>query len=110
MTVYIYIHLKKNRNGEMAMQNLSQLSRLKNQVHIPKIYPEFSSERVLVCEWVDGVKLTDIDKIESLGLDYKEAMKIAIDAFASQIFISGFVHGKKEKEKKKIIICSKKKI
>lgn len=86
--LYIYI-----RNGERAMQNLSQLSQLNDKVHIPKIYPEYSSKRILVCEWVDGVKLTDTNKIESLGLDYKEAMKIAIEAFASQIFISGFVHG-----------------
>ncbi|CAO3634370.1 unnamed protein product [Cunninghamella blakesleeana] len=97
---YIESHIRQEvdfeneaRNGERAMQNLSQLSQLKNKVHIPKIYPEYSSKRILVCEWVDGVKLTDTNKIESLGLDYKEAMKIAIEAFASQIFISGFVHG-----------------
>ncbi|KAI8329942.1 ABC1 family-domain-containing protein [Chlamydoabsidia padenii] len=97
---YIEQHIRKEvdfeneaRNGEKAWDNLKRQPQLKDKVYIPKIYPEYSTKRVLVCEWVDGVQLTDIEKITALGLDYKEAMKISVEAFASQIFISGFVHG-----------------
>jgi aarF domain-containing kinase len=82
------------RNGQQAWDNLTQQPQLKDKVYIPKIYPEYSTKRVLVCEWVDGVQLTDVEKISALGLDYKEAMRTSIEAFASQIFLSGFVHGK----------------
>ncbi|ORZ07137.1 ABC1 family-domain-containing protein [Absidia repens] len=98
---YIEMHIRKEvdfeneaRNGQRAWDHLSQVSDLKDKVYIPKIYPEISTRRVLVCEWIDqAVQLTDREKITDMGLDYKEAMKISIEAFASQIFLSGFVHG-----------------
>jgi aarF domain-containing kinase len=67
---------------------------LQGKVYIPKVYEEYTSKRVLVCEWVDGIQLTNAEVLQKKGIDYKEAMKIAIEAFASQIFRSGFVHGK----------------
>lgn len=72
---------------------MQQEKKLKDKVYIPKVYKEYSSKRVLVCEWVDGVQLTDTQKLKSHGIDYVEAMKISVEAFASQIFRSGFVHG-----------------
>lgn len=81
------------RNAIKADYHIQKQPTLKNKVYIPKVYQEFSSKRVLVCEWVDGVKLTDIDKLKEYKIDYQEAMKISIEAFASQIFHSGFVHG-----------------
>ncbi|ORX46995.1 ABC1-domain-containing protein [Hesseltinella vesiculosa] len=81
------------RNGQRAWNNFLQQPKLRQMVYVPKIYGDISTERVLICEWVDGVQLTDTKKIAHLGLDYKEAMSIAIEAFASQIFESGFVHG-----------------
>ncbi|KAI8393653.1 ABC1 family-domain-containing protein [Radiomyces spectabilis] len=81
------------RNAQKAWHFMQQETSLRDLVYIPRVYPEFSTKRVLVCEWVDGIQLTDRDKIKSAGLDSEAAMKIAIDAFASQIFKSGFVHG-----------------
>ncbi|CAO3601147.1 unnamed protein product [Absidia cylindrospora] len=98
---YIEMHIRKEvdfeneaRNGQRAWDHLSQVPDLKDKVYIPKIYPDISTRRVLVCEWIDqAAQLTDREKITEMGLDYKEAMKISIEAFASQIFLSGFVHG-----------------
>ncbi|RCI01285.1 hypothetical protein CU097_015863 [Rhizopus azygosporus] len=81
------------RNAKKAWEHIQQEKSLKDKVYIPKVYDEYSSKRVLVCEWVDGIQLTDTKSLKSKGLDYKEAMKISIEAFASQIFRSGFVHG-----------------
>jgi aarF domain-containing kinase len=77
-----------------AWDNIQKEPKLKDKVYVPKVYEEYSSKRVLVCEWIDGVKLTDTDKLAQLGLDYKKAMRISVDTFASQIFKSGFVHGR----------------
>lgn len=65
-------------------------------MYVPKVYDEYTSKRVLVCEWVEGIQLTNVDALTEAGIDYKVAMKTAIDAFSSQIFRSGFVHGKKK--------------
>lgn len=69
--------------------------RLYGKVYIPKVYEEYTSKRVLVCEWVDGIQLTNTERLQNKGIDYKEAMQIAVEAFSSQIFRSGFVHGKR---------------
>lgn len=58
------------------------------------MYPELSSKRVLVTEWVDGVQLTDMERLKERKLSLEEAMYTTIEAFSSQIFRSGFVHGK----------------
>ncbi|KAG1460769.1 hypothetical protein G6F56_005872 [Rhizopus delemar] len=81
------------RNAQKAWMHLQKEKSLKEKVYVPKVYEEYSSTRVLVCEWVDGIQLTDRDKLKSQGMDYTEAMNISVEAFASQIFRSGFVHG-----------------
>jgi aarF domain-containing kinase len=48
----------------------------------------------MVAEWVDGVQLTALDELKAIGASPAQAMQITIEAFASQIFKSGFVHGK----------------
>lgn len=48
---------------------------------------------MLVCEWVDGIQLTDANSLKRKGLSIEKAMKATVEAFSSQIFRSGFVHG-----------------
>ncbi|KAI8354585.1 ABC1 family-domain-containing protein [Choanephora cucurbitarum] len=80
------------RNAQKAWRHLQSEKALKDKVYVPKVYHEYSSKRVLVCEWVDGIQLTKKEELEEKGLDYVRAMKTTIEAFASQIFRSGFVH------------------
>ncbi|KAI9022757.1 ABC1 family-domain-containing protein [Phycomyces nitens] len=99
-TDYVESHLRMEadfeceaRNALKAWKHIEEEPRLKGKVYIPKIYPEFSSKRVLVCEWIDGVQLTDTARIAERKLDFNWAMETAIKAFSSQIFKTGFVHG-----------------
>lgn len=47
----------------------------------------------MVAEWIEGVQLTALDDLKAMGASPTKAMQITIEAFASQIFKSGFVHG-----------------
>jgi aarF domain-containing kinase len=38
---------------------VAQDSSLAGRVHIPKVYPEYSTRRVLTAEWIGGVRLSD---------------------------------------------------
>ncbi|CAO3627242.1 unnamed protein product [Mucor fragilis] len=80
-------------NTKKAWKHLQEEKALKDRVYVPKVYDEYSSKRVLVCEWVDGTQLTNVEALKKKGIDHVDAMKTAIEAFASQIFRSGFVHG-----------------
>jgi ubiquinone biosynthesis protein len=61
-------------------------------VHFPKVYMELTSEKVLVMERIDGVRIDDIKGIEAMGLDRKELAKIGVDAYLKMVFEDGFFH------------------
>ena len=61
-------------------------------VYIPKIYAEFVTERVLVMEMIDGVRIDNIAAIDEMGLDRKRLAKIGVDAYFKQTLEDGFFH------------------
>ncbi|NOY42824.1 MAG: AarF/ABC1/UbiB kinase family protein [Planctomycetes bacterium] len=63
-----------------------------DQVKIPEVYPEISTERVLVMEWLDGVPLTDIKRIESAGFDLRAIASVGAEMYLEMIFRHGFYH------------------
>ena len=61
-------------------------------VYIPKVYREVTSSRVLTAEFIEGIKISDIDKIESAGLDRKVITSRGADLVLKQVFKHGFFH------------------
>ena len=39
-------------------------------VYVPKIYHELTTPRILVMEWIDGVKISEEEKIREMGYEY----------------------------------------
>lgn len=52
----------------------------------------FILQRVLTAEYIHGFKVSDVDGIRKAGLDLKDVDKKLVNAFAEQIFHTGFVH------------------
>ncbi|MCL4456143.1 MAG: AarF/UbiB family protein [Nitrospirae bacterium] len=61
-------------------------------VYIPRVYPEFITERVLVMEMIDGVRIDDLAAIDLMNIDRKRIAKAGIDAYFKQILEDGFFH------------------
>jgi ubiquinone biosynthesis protein len=61
-------------------------------VHIPRIYPELSTSRVLTMEFIQGVKISDIAAIEAAGLERETIARNALRAIIKQLLIDGFFH------------------
>jgi ubiquinone biosynthesis protein len=61
-------------------------------VYIPKVYREKSTDRVLTMELVDGIKVSEIDKLETAGLDLKMITDRGADFYLKQVFELGFFH------------------
>jgi len=61
-------------------------------VYIPRVYRQSTTSRVLVMEFVDGIKISDIDKLEAGGLDQKAITRKGADFYLRQIFEQGFFH------------------
>ncbi|MCL6119531.1 MAG: AarF/UbiB family protein, partial [Deltaproteobacteria bacterium] len=62
----------------------------KDTVEIPKIYWQYSAKSILVEDFIDGVKVSDIDELSKKGYDNKVILKIFLNHFFKQIFIIGY--------------------
>ncbi len=59
---------------------------------IPRIYPEFTSDVLLVQAHVEGIPATDIAGVEKASLDKKLLAARGVDAFLKMILLDGFFH------------------
>tara|TARA_Y100001968_G_scaffold333736_1_gene398855 strand:- start:18207 stop:20072 length:1866 start_codon:yes stop_codon:yes gene_type:complete len=62
------------------------------KVAVPLIYREATSRRVLTMEWIDGVKLTNIEKVKNLGIEPEELINIGVNCSLQQLLEHGFFH------------------
>ena len=53
--------INEGHNAEMIAANFAD----RDDVIIPKIYWEYTSRRVLVMEYIDGIKITDITALDA---------------------------------------------
>lgn len=62
------------------------------QIHIPEIYWEATTSRVLTMERMFGVKINDYDALEAEGVNRHLLAKEATDAICKMVFEDGFFH------------------
>jgi predicted unusual protein kinase regulating ubiquinone biosynthesis (AarF/ABC1/UbiB family) len=61
-------------------------------IYIPRVYEEYVSRRVLVLEWVDGIKVNDYTSLDEAGINRLEIAKRTVCAYFYQFFEAGFFH------------------
>ncbi|EKX31985.1 protein kinase, ABC-1 [Guillardia theta CCMP2712] len=71
------------KNGEYFQEIMQNIS----QVVVPRVYPEFTTRRVHVAEWIEGVKLS-----QSESDDVEELVAVGMIAYLTQLLESGFFH------------------
>lgn len=50
-------------------------------------------QRVLTAEWIDGYKISDVDRIKQDRFDIADIDRKLFTIFSEQVFNTGFVHG-----------------
>ncbi len=61
-------YTKEIRNADRIRKNIGN----RENVIIPEAYREVSGKKVLVLDYVDGIKITDTEKLQEAGLDLKD--------------------------------------
>ncbi|NKQ36474.1 MAG: AarF/ABC1/UbiB kinase family protein [Chloroflexi bacterium] len=61
-------------------------------VKVPEIYYEFSTEKVLTMEFVQGVKVTNAAEMDTAGLNRLSLAEDAIRGMLKQLLMDGFFH------------------
>ncbi|MGI9433027.1 MAG: ABC1 kinase family protein [Myxococcota bacterium] len=78
----------EGRNAEAIGALLSHRS----DVATPEIIWEHTRRRVLVMEYLEGVKITDLEGLRAAGVDPEWAARTLVDVFAEQILQHGHFH------------------
>jgi ubiquinone biosynthesis protein len=61
-------------------------------VRFPRVMAQYSTARVLTTEWMEGVKVADLEGLGSLNIDRRAAARLCVEAYCQQIFIDGLYH------------------
>jgi predicted unusual protein kinase regulating ubiquinone biosynthesis (AarF/ABC1/UbiB family) len=81
-----YIH-----EGENAERFFELYGSMKD-IYVPKIYWEYTNRRVLTMEWINGLKLTQPEKIADLGINARYLIEIGVQCSLRQLLEHGFFH------------------
>jgi ubiquinone biosynthesis protein len=61
-------------------------------IHIPKVYHHLTSEKVITTEFIQGIKITNLNELVNAGMDPKEVASRGASIVLKQIFVHGFFH------------------
>ncbi|MBA3469495.1 MAG: AarF/ABC1/UbiB kinase family protein [Herpetosiphonaceae bacterium] len=61
-------------------------------VHVPAVYREFSTDRVLTMERVSGIKITDYAALDAAGINREALAEKLYLSYLQQCFTDGFFH------------------
>ena len=76
------------KNAETVALNMKEMPGVK----VPKIYWEHSGTRLLVLEYIEGIRIDDVDTLRE-KYDLKKLADVGFEAYLKQVFIEGFFHG-----------------
>jgi len=89
-------YIAKEMDYLLEATNIERFSKnFKNEPHIyvPKVYRSYCTKKVLVMEFVEGIKISEIKKLKAAGYDLKLIARRGADLILRQIFEHGFFHG-----------------
>jgi len=89
------VSIKRELNFNFEALNLKRFaSNFKNNpdVKVPKLYEKYCTKRVLTMEYIDGIKVSEIEKLKKAGYNLKEIAIKGFNAFCEQVFIHRYFH------------------
>lgn len=92
-------NLKRWTNRELDLRReaasaseLAEAMKAHDGYRVPAIDWDRTNSRVLTIEWVDGIKISDIDALRQAGQDLPQLARRLVLAFLTQAISAGFFH------------------
>ncbi|MCP4023061.1 MAG: AarF/ABC1/UbiB kinase family protein [Desulfobacteraceae bacterium] len=63
-----------------------------SSIYIPKVYLDCSTDIVLTMEYIQGIKISDIEALDKAGMNRKLITRQGADLILTQVFEFGFFH------------------
>jgi len=74
------------------MERVAQQFLYDSTIHIPRVYLGRSTETVLIMEYVQGIKISDVDLLDQSGMNRKLLTRQGAEFILKQVFEYGFFH------------------
>ncbi len=87
--------LSREIDFTIELANIQRFARQFEQnpvVHVPLVYPDLSTDRVLVMEYVLGIKSSKVNQLLEQGYDLPLIAERGANLVMEQIFVHGFFH------------------
>ncbi len=88
-------HVPLELNFVNEAHNAEKVARFfdgRDDVHVPRIHWEYTTRRVLVMEFIEGIKISDTGALRAARVDPEAVMRTLIEAYCEQILTHGFFH------------------
>jgi len=79
-------------NEAANAEQFAALHRHNKRIAVPAIYHQATSRRVLTMEWIDGVKLTNLEAVRAIGMDPDDMVQVGVNCSLQQLLEHGFFH------------------
>jgi predicted unusual protein kinase regulating ubiquinone biosynthesis (AarF/ABC1/UbiB family) len=79
-------------NEASNAESFAALHAHNHRIAVPAIYRQATSRRVLTMEWIDGVKLTNLEAVKALGVDPDDMVQVGVNCSLQQLLEHGFFH------------------
>jgi ubiquinone biosynthesis protein len=87
--------LRTEQNYEQEGHNIDRYRQIfaeEAYVHVPEVYWDTTTRRVLTMERIEGIKITDVDALREAGLDCKVVARRNIRILLKAVLQEGFFH------------------
>jgi len=79
---------KEARNADIFYSNFKN----DNTVIIPRVIWQYSSQKILTLEYINGVKISDFVNLKKAGFDTAKIANHLVEALFKQVYEHGFIH------------------
>lgn len=82
-----FVH--EGRSAETVGQNFAARG---DDVIVPQIYWQYTTPRLLVMEFMEGIKVTEVEALRQAGIDTRMVAQKLTEAYLQQILLDGLFH------------------
>jgi ubiquinone biosynthesis protein len=88
-TLYNELNLELEAQNTLRLKANFEQSEL---LYIPAIETQWSTSKLLIVEYVDGIRVDDLDALKAHRIDLKKLSKRGVEIFFKQVFEDNFFH------------------
>jgi 2-polyprenylphenol 6-hydroxylase len=94
---HTYLHdeldlIREASNCSQLRRNFEPSSGRPAMLMVPEVFWDYCATNVFTMEWMRGIPVSQIERLEAAGVDRKVLARMGVEIFFTQVFTDGFFH------------------